>query len=167
MWKFQLKETCGAVSAQWWMKLRSRYLTSWPGDDQAGRRELRSWGESPFKWLDCCCSRGYKCWSKICCTEPGLTRPCVYCIYIKYMTCKMGGKKTNKQTKEKMDNGQLLLTDWLTRDRPDLSSERAPNKDNPAIFRQNKYLVASPKMGSTPRHTDWLTVSCNVTSDMS
>jgi hypothetical protein len=45
----------------------------------------------PFKCLDCCCSVGHKWWSMICCIEPGLTRPCIYCIYIKCVTCKMGG----------------------------------------------------------------------------
>jgi hypothetical protein len=31
---------------------------------------------------------------------------------------------------------------------------------------QNQYLATSPKVGSTPRHTDWLTVSRSVTSDL-
>jgi hypothetical protein len=29
--------------------------------------------------------------------------------------------------------------------------------------KKKKTLVRSPKLGSTPRHTDWLTVSCKVT----
>jgi hypothetical protein len=35
---------------------------------------------------------------------------------------------------------------WLTGDRPDLSSDRAPHRDNTATFRQK-----------ISRHTDWLT----------
>jgi hypothetical protein len=42
----------------------------------------------------------------ICCTELGLTRPYIYCIYIKRVTCNMGEKKRMK----KLDDGQLLLT---------------------------------------------------------
>jgi hypothetical protein len=91
-------------------------------------------GGSFTKWLDCCCSTGYKWWSMICCTEPGMTRPCVYCMYIICMTCKMGGEQKKQKKKLTMDN---YCRQWLTRDRPDLSSERAPNKDNTAKFRQN------------------------------
>jgi hypothetical protein len=51
-----------------------------------------------------------------------------------------------------------------TNDRPDLSSERAPHIDKTETLRKiNKYLVMSPRRGSTPRQTDWLTVSFNVT----
>jgi hypothetical protein len=32
----------------------------------------------------------------ICGTEPELTRPCIYSIYIKRVTYKMGGKKDKK-----------------------------------------------------------------------
>jgi hypothetical protein len=80
----------------------------------------------------------------ICCTEPGLTRPCIYCIYVKCVTCKMEGGNKHKQKNLTMDN---YCWHWLTRDRPDLSS---------AKFRQ--YLVPSPKVGSTQRHTDWPSV---------
>jgi hypothetical protein len=61
---------------------------------------------------------------------------------------------------------------WLTtqgcidNDRPDLSSERAPPNDRTVTFKKKKKkrsLVKSPRLGSTPRLTDWLTVSCNVT----
>jgi hypothetical protein len=52
----------------------------------------------------------------------------------------------------------------LTTDRPDLSSERAPPNDRTVTFKKKKRsLVKSPRLGSTPRHTGWLTVSCNVT----
>jgi hypothetical protein len=53
--------------------------------------------------------------------------------------------------------------------RPVLSSERAPHRYKTATFRQqpsyrNQYLVTSSGVGSTPRHTDWPTVSRKVTS---
>jgi hypothetical protein len=56
---------------------------------------------------------------------------------------------------------------WLTKDRPGLSSERAPHTDKARHFRpkhlkRKQYLVKRPQSGSTPRHTDWLTVSCKV-----
>jgi hypothetical protein len=57
----------------------------------------------------------------------------------------------------------------LTKDRPALSSERASHgMKNVTVRRilyseQKKYLVISPRCGSTPRLTDWLTVSRNVT----
>jgi hypothetical protein len=52
----------------------------------------------------------------------------------------------------------------LTNDRPDFSSERAPQKDKTVTLRgKKKSLVKSPRLGLTPRHTDWLTVSRNVT----
>jgi hypothetical protein len=52
---------------------------------------------------------------------------------------------------------------WLTNDRPDLSSVRAPHIDRTVTFNHNKDLVMSPRRGSTPRQTDWLTVSRKVT----
>jgi hypothetical protein len=46
----------------------------------------------------------------------------------------------------------------------DLSSERAPQIRQDCNFKKKIIsLVRSPKLGSTPRHTDWLTVSCKVT----
>jgi hypothetical protein len=58
----------------------------------------------------------------------------------------------------------MTYYDWLTSDRPDLSSERAPHMDRTATFRQmNKYLIMSPRRGSKPRQTYWLTVSRKVT----
>jgi hypothetical protein len=50
----------------------------------------------------------------------------------------------------------------LTKDRPDLLSERAPHRDKTATL-EKKNLVTSPSAGSTPRHADWLTVSRTVT----
>jgi hypothetical protein len=35
--------------------------------------------------------------------------------------------------------------------------------DRTVTFNANKYLVMSPRRGSTPRQTDWLTVSRKVT----
>jgi hypothetical protein len=47
---------------------------------------------------DCRCIVGYKWWGMICCTEPGLTRPCIYCIYLKRVTCKIERQKKNNKT---------------------------------------------------------------------
>jgi hypothetical protein len=49
------------------------------------------------------------------------------------------------------------------------SSVRTPYRNKTTNFTQQhsdrkKCLVASPRVGSTPRHTDWLTVSSKVTS---
>jgi hypothetical protein len=56
---------------------------------------------------------------------------------------------------------------WLTIDRPDLSSKRAPYKDTTVIVNSNKHLIMRTRWSSTSRHTDWLTdwltVSRNVT----
>jgi hypothetical protein len=38
-----------------------------------------------------------------------------------------------------------------------------PTKTRPYLSNTNKYLVMNPRWGSTPRLTDWLTVSRNVT----
>jgi hypothetical protein len=63
----------------------------------------------------------------------------------------------------------LLTVDydcWLihTQDRPTLSSDRAPSHGQDSNCQTvNKYLVLSPRRGSTPRQTEWLTVSRNVT----
>jgi hypothetical protein len=46
-----------------------------------------------------------------------------------------------------------------TKDRPVVSSERAPHKNRIVLPNSNKHLVMSPRWGSTPRLTDWLTVS--------
>jgi hypothetical protein len=52
-----------------------------------------------------------------------------------------------------------------TKDRPVLSSERAPHKNKTVNCQLviAKYLIMSPRWGSIPRLTDWLTVSRNVT----
>jgi hypothetical protein len=42
-----------------------------------------------------------------------------------------------------------------TKDRPDLSSERAPHKNKTVNWHtSNKYLIMGPRWGSTPRLTD-------------
>jgi hypothetical protein len=41
-----------------------------------------------------------------------------------------------------------------TKDRPVLSSEWAPHKNETVMSNSNKYLVMSPKWGSTPRLND-------------
>jgi hypothetical protein len=43
------------------------------------------------------------------------------------------------------------------------SRQRAPHKNKTVTVKQYKYLVMSPRRGSIPRLTDWLTVSRNVT----
>jgi hypothetical protein len=52
-------------------------------------------------------------------------------------------ERKRKKYKKKLDGGQFLLT--VTDKRQTLSSERAPNRDKAAKFRQNEYLV--PKSG--------------------
>jgi hypothetical protein len=56
--------------------------------------------------------------------------------------------------------------DWQMTD-PTSRQRRGPKtKRKDSNFEKKNiyiYLVKSPRLGSTPRHTDWLTVSCNVT----
>jgi hypothetical protein len=61
------------------------------------------------------------------------------------------------------EHHQSLSVRRLTNDRPDLSSESASHMDGTVTFNQNKYLVMSPRRGSTPRQTHWLTVSRKMT----
>jgi hypothetical protein len=53
-----------------------------------------------------------------------------------------------------MTNDLLLQTMTLTKDRPVLSSERAPHNKKTITVKQSKYLVMSPDGGSIPRLTD-------------
>jgi hypothetical protein len=46
---------------------------------------------------------------------------------------------------------------------PSSRQRGCPTKTRPQLSNSNKYLVISPRWGSTPRLTDWLTVSRNVT----
>jgi hypothetical protein len=52
-----------------------------------------------------------------------------------------------------------------TKDRPVLSSERALHKNKTELSNSNKYLVMSPRWGSTPK-IYWLTVRRNVTLNL-
>jgi hypothetical protein len=54
-----------------------------------------------------------------------------------------------------------------TKDRPVVSSEKAPHKNKTVTSSSNKYLVMSPRWGYTPRLTCWPTVSRNVTLTLS
>jgi hypothetical protein len=57
-------------------------------------------------------------------------------------------------------NTDKLLQTENENDRPDFWSERAPTEtrqqlsDNNLRTESNTYLVTSPKVGSTPQHTD-------------
>jgi hypothetical protein len=51
----------------------------------------------------------------------------------------------------------------MTNDRPDPSSEGAPDFKNTQLSNSTKHLVMSRRWGSTPRLTDLLTVGRNVT----
>jgi hypothetical protein len=75
--------------------------------------------------------------------------------FLQYKTC------VTYKTQRKILKNSIMdkyCWQWLIRDRPDLSSERAPHRD------KTETLVASPKVGSIPRRTVWLTVSRNVAS---
>jgi hypothetical protein len=48
----------------------------------------------------------------------------------------------------------LARTSRIKKYRSVLSSERAPQKNKTVTVKSNKYLVMSPRWGSTPRLTD-------------
>jgi hypothetical protein len=75
--------------------------------------------------LGCCCSVSYKLWNMICCTEPVLTRPCIYCMYIKHVTCK-------EEEEEEKENLTMDNYCWqgLTRDTRPLVREGAPQRQD-------------------------------------
>jgi hypothetical protein len=61
----------------------------------------------------------------------------------------------NKVERDNVQSSAMLLYNTEDKtvhnnDRPDLSSERAPHMDWTVTFNQNKYLVMSPRRGSTP-----------------
>jgi hypothetical protein len=62
-----------------------------------------------------------------------------------------------------MKNDLLLQARTLAKDRAVLSSEKAPHNNETVLSNSNQYLVISPRLDSTPRQTDLLTVSRNVT----
>jgi hypothetical protein len=74
---------------------------------------------------------------------------------LKSETVKYGCEYQGTQTRERLRWQRPAV---YTKDRPVLSSERAPHKETrPWLSNLNKYLVMSPRWGSTPRLTDWLT----------
>jgi hypothetical protein len=67
-----------------------------------------------------------------------------------------------------MTNYCRLQWQRRTHDRPDLSSEGAPQKKlQDCNFQKKNLLSKVPYLGSTPRHTDWLTVNRNATLTLS
>jgi hypothetical protein len=70
----------------------------------------------------------------ICFTEPGLTWPCIYCIYIKLVTCKMERKKKTK----KLDCGQSLPTVTDKRQIRPVVREGAQNRQDSKIQKELK-----------------------------
>jgi hypothetical protein len=81
---------------------------------------------------------------------------------LKSETVKYGRESQGTRTRERL---RWLGPVAYTKDRFVLSSERAPHKKK-TVSNSNKYLVMSPRWGSTPRLTHRLTVSRNVTLTM-
>jgi hypothetical protein len=70
---------------------------------------------------------------------------------LKYETVKYGHESEGTRTPERLHwRGPAACT----KDRPVISSERAPQETIPHLSQCNKYLVMSPSSGSTPRLTD-------------
>jgi hypothetical protein len=72
---------------------------------------------------------------------------------LKFETIKYGHEYQGTRTRERLRwQGPVACI----KDRPVLSSDRAPHKEKnkTVIFNSNKYLVMSPRRGSTPRLTD-------------
>jgi hypothetical protein len=67
----------------------------------------------------------------ICCTEPGLTEA----LYILYMSV-ISSKTCKMYITVHTDNWLITADRLLTKDRPTLSSERAPPKDKTEIVKQ-------------------------------
>jgi hypothetical protein len=79
---------------------------------------------------------------------------------LKSETVKYGHESQGTRTRERLRwRGQqhIQKTD------PSSSQRGCQRKTRPYLSKSNKYLVMSPRWGSTPRLTDWLTVSCNMT----
>jgi hypothetical protein len=81
----------------------------------------------------------------ICCIEPGLTRPYIYCIYIKHVTCKTETKKDKRSKKIKLDDGQLLLTVTYKRQTLPLIREGAQQRQGRKI--QTELISGSRSQG--------------------
>jgi hypothetical protein len=121
---------------------------------------------------DCCCWVSYDWWGMICCTEHRLTES-LYIWYIHKIlvcvTCRNTNKKKEqwKKEKKKKDKTTWQWTntvdkDWQRTD-PTPPQRGRPHRDKDSNF-QTEYLVTSTTVGLTPRRTEWLTVSHNVTS---
>jgi hypothetical protein len=79
---------------------------------------------------------------------------------LKFETVKYGHESQGTRTRERLCwRGPAAYT----KDRPIISSDWAPHKNKTVNFKINQYLVMSPRWDSTPRLTDWLTVSRNLT----
>jgi hypothetical protein len=76
---------------------------------------------------------------------------------LQYETVKSGRESQGTRTRDRLRWQEPAA---YTKDRPTLSSERAPHKNGDVTV---KHLVISTRWGSTPKLTDWLTVSRNVT----
>jgi hypothetical protein len=74
-------------------------------------------------------------------------------------TIKYSGETQGNRARERL---RWLGPAAYTKDRLILSSERAHHKNKTVTVKSNKYLVMSPRRGSTPRLADWPTVSRNV-----
>jgi hypothetical protein len=79
---------------------------------------------------------------------------------LKSETVKYGRESQGTQTRERLRwQGPAAYT----KERPVLSSERAPQKNKTVTVKQQQISGHEPKMGLAPKLTDWLTVSRNVT----
>jgi hypothetical protein len=81
-----------------------------------------------------------------CCTEPGPTWACIYCLYYTYKTWKIGMIHVH------IDKGFRL---WLTEERLDLSSQRAPEQDTTVTVEQLTNIWSWAQNGA--QHQDILT----------
>jgi hypothetical protein len=66
----------------------------------------------------------------ICCTEPGLSRPCMYCIYINRVTCKMGRKKNWRWTVTADSDWQETDVTYRQRGRPTVTRQQNSDRFN-------------------------------------
>jgi hypothetical protein len=94
-------------------------------------------------------------------TDTGLTRPCIYCMYMKHVTHKMR-KKNKKRTWwwTITADSDWQETDQTSRQRGRPTESRQQNSDIINIWSQ----VAQRFDTSTYWLTDWLSVSRNVTT---
>jgi hypothetical protein len=86
------------------------------------------------------------------------------CVCVCVCVCSKGVK--DKNVNSKCTHRQMTRL-WLTKERPGLSSERAPDRDKttnsrPNHLKRKQYLVKRPQSGLEAK-THWLTVSRKVT----